>query len=493
MLTLLLLVVATTTDATASAWPGFLGPAPPLTVEQLPLRWSPGNSAWVTDLDGYGQSSPVIWNDALYVTSISGSNKERVHVMAFDLATGAKRWQVDFDSASPGSNTVMNSRAAPTPVVDEAGLICFFEQGNMIALDHQGQVRWQRDLVKEFGPMTAEFGLAASVAQLADRVFVLVARDPKTEAETEPAITPYLMALAKKDGSTLWRTDLEKGGGWSSPVILPIKDGPPHLIVSVPGVLFGFDTQAGNELWRITELSGNTSPTPAVVGPGQLIVGAAGGRDGGPSAEAARTNGLVQVTQDSDGKWKAEYLWHSEKALAGFSSPVVAGEYVYLIGRGGVLSCLSLRDGQQLYSERLPCGETWATAMPVGDRLYVHGKGGSTNVVKVGPEYELLAENQLWDDSDPPPSPKDIVPFRGGGFGGGGRGGPPGAGGGQGGGPPPGGPPRGGPGGGGPGGGPRGGGGGGGGFFGGPTLYAGAAVPGVLVLRAGTRLYCLHP
>ncbi len=72
-------------------WPGFLGAgvAAEMRPESLPLVWSPEkNIAWKSPLPGYGQSSPVVSEGRVFVTSVEGPLKDTCHVIALDLADG---------------------------------------------------------------------------------------------------------------------------------------------------------------------------------------------------------------------------------------------------------------------------------------------------------------------------------------------------------------------------------------------------------------------
>jgi hypothetical protein len=70
--------------------------------------------------------------------------------------------------------------------------------------------------------------------------------------------------------------------------------------------------------------------------------------------------------------------------------------YAYWINRQGVVFCFDVKTGEQKYAERVP-QSPWATPLGLGDRLYIFGKDGLTTVLKTGPVFEKLAENQLWD------------------------------------------------------------------------------------------------
>ena len=74
---------------------------------------------------------------------------------------------------------------------------------------------------------------------------------------------------------------------------------------------------------------------------------------------------------------------------------------VYLVNKAGAAACLDARDGKPLWTERI--GSCWASALGAGDRVYFFGKDGLTTVLRTGPKFEVLAENELWD-------PKSIKP-----------------------------------------------------------------------------------
>jgi len=101
-------------------WPGFRGDGSSTsTARNLPLTWSPTeNLAWRTALPGYGQSSPVVWGGRAFVTAVDGDQKEKLFVVAVDVASGTVAWKKGFAAGQTGKNNPMMSRAAPTPVVD---------------------------------------------------------------------------------------------------------------------------------------------------------------------------------------------------------------------------------------------------------------------------------------------------------------------------------------------------------------------------------------
>lgn len=366
-------------------WPAFQGPAAAnVRAEQLPLAWSPEkNVAWRAPLPGHGQSSPVVWGERVFVTSISGNHKEHCHVTALALATGEELWRRDFNAATRVENTNYTSKAAPTPVVDAAGVVVLFESGNLAALDFDGDVRWQKNLVQEYGEIDSEFGLGGSLAQSEDQVFVWIER----------ATEPYLLAVDKQTGEVAWKAPGLKATSWSTPVLFT-AGGKRQLVLGGDGVVAGYDLKDGRRLWTFDDLSGNTVPTPRPAGEGRLLIGATVGHGGKSAGKAAASNGLLAVRRAADGKFEAQFQWRCKRATSSFGSPLAHRGLAYFVNRSGVLFCLDLATGEELYVQRL--GDSiWATPLAVEDRIYFAGKDGATTVLRAGREFQKLAENHL--------------------------------------------------------------------------------------------------
>jgi outer membrane protein assembly factor BamB len=370
----------------AANWPDFL-PQTRLadSPQDLPLAWSPGSGiVWKADIRGDGQSSPVVWKDAVIVTSVDGDMKDENIVTCFQLGTGEKLWEKSFPTSLKVKSSLYVSRAAPTPVVDEEGIYVFFESGDLFALDWQGNSRWQRKLTSEYGEIKAEFGISGSLAQHEASLFVLVENDGPS----------YLTAVNKTDGKTIWKADRASRISWSSPNVMTLA-GVPQVVVSSTGFVDGYDLNTGNVLWTLDGLAGNTVATPSQVDADSFLVAASPGRDGKDAGPAAESNLMVKVTSDA-GKVIASIQWRAEKAVGSFSTPIAHQGLGYWINRTGVVQCVDLKDGSSVYSERLD-ESAWATPLAVSDRIYSFGKDGTTTVFAAGREFKKLGSNRLWD------------------------------------------------------------------------------------------------
>lgn len=370
-------------------WPGFLGAgATDYAAAKIPTTWGPSDHlAWKTALPGHGQSSPVVWKGKVYLTSIEGPEKDTNHVYCLDLSDGKLLWTHSSDSSFKVKNSYYVSRAAPTPVADAQGVIAFFESGDLIALDEQGQVRWTRSLAKEGATFKNRFGLGASLVQHKNHVIVLVDDEGPS----------YLLAVDKSTGKDAWRTERTSRVSWSSPALVDVG-GTSVVVVSSAGSVDGYDPETGNPLWSFDEVGGNTSNTPVPFGSGKFLVGASQGQRREYAGIADKSNVAMQVVIE-DGKPQLKKLWTAEKVFSSFASPMVHAGYAYWVNQAGVVFCFDAKTGENVYSKRID-QSCWATPVGIGDRVYFFGKDGITTVLQAGPEFKKLASNRLWNPED---------------------------------------------------------------------------------------------
>lgn len=356
-----------------------------------------GETAWSVEIVGYGQSSPVVWDGRAYVTSVSGANQEKYHVSAYRLTDGEKLWQHDVPNPTPRENNNYVSKAASTPAADHDGVICFLEGGNLLAFTHDGDVRWERNLVDDYGPIESNHGLAASVEQSEETAFVWVERDEE----------PYLLAVAKRTGETRWKVPGIGATSWASPRLIPVADGR-HLVLSGIGKLVGLDPENGQELWTLDGISGNSVPTPMPLGDGRFLIGATEGRGEASGGRAAESNGVVAVRKREDGTWHAGFDWRAERAISSFGSPICHAGHAYFVNRSGVVYCLDIATGEERYAQRL-AGSVWATPIARGERIYFFAKEGIISTLAAGAVYRSLGDTPILPDSSPPEDDQDRV------------------------------------------------------------------------------------
>lgn len=355
----------------ATRWTGFRGgPEPNVSrAARLPLTWNDESVTWRATTPGFGQSSPVIWDGTVFLTSLDGAMKETIFVTAIGLSDGAERWRRVFEAAETFEWNDYVSKGAPTPAVDAERLYAFFDSGDFMALTHEGETVWHRKLGAEYGTVGGNHGVGNSVLLTDRAAVVLLARRTYS----------YLLAVDPATGANLWKADREPGVSWSTPVLAPSGD---EIVVSASGRIEGFDAETGERRWYFEAVDGNNVPSPTITE--DLII------VGGLAVEAnlAIRRGGTGALDPSSIVWRAG-------SASNFASPFLYRDCVYWVNPAGAARCLAPESGAVRWTHRLPAS-TWATPLGHQDHVYFFTQEGVTQVLSASAEApEVIATNQL--------------------------------------------------------------------------------------------------
>lgn len=377
--------------AATAQWHSFRGDGSSTISANLPMNWSAEEGvAWQSEIPGYGQSSPVVWNERVYVTSTEGPFQQACQVHAFDVDSGDKLWTTHVEATTKVENYFRNSRAAPTCCVDADGVYSFFASGDVTAMTHDGETLWSTPVIQIYGEVNNERGVASSLAQTVDFLFVLVDHHGPS----------YLVAVRKTNGEIAWKADRgERVPSWSSPVVAE-HDGQEIVITSSADTVDAYDAATGKSLWQLAGLAGNHIPSASVVGD-QIFVGSTTMYGGETDEDATAGSNCCLKLTNTDGKPGYQVRWGAQRANSYYSTPLAFAGYVYYVNKVGVLYCIDQETGEQVFAKRIgnPC---WASALgvtrPDGEQLvYFILKNGFTIILKPGDQYNPVARNQLYD------------------------------------------------------------------------------------------------
>lgn len=360
-------------SASTKVWPGFRGAGDSRTsAANLPLRWSDTeNVAWQVTLSGYGQSSPVIWNDRVFVTSVMGELQDRLAVRCLALADGKLLWEKELKGSQGVKTSDYVAKAAPTPAVDADRVYCFFESGDLVALTHHGEPVWRRSLVRDYGAIRSNHGLGSSPVLSEAGLLLQVVHDGGA----------YLLCVDVKTGENRWKRDHAFGAGWATPVVARHQSRSIVLATS-SGRVDALDLLTGAPLWHVTGLKGNTVPSPSVA-EGMAVIG---------SSEPGST---LALRLGGDGDVTASHInWRQPELNCSFGSPLVYRDCVYLVNKAGVAYCLDLATGKINWDTRLTAS-SWVSPLAAGDRIYFFDTKGGALVTRAGARLERLAESRL--------------------------------------------------------------------------------------------------
>lgn len=447
---LLLALHASDPSSGSDSWPGWRGAdGSGVAGGSPPIEWSEEqNVRWKVALPGKGLSSPIVWENRVFVSTAIGTGKkaepaadaegEREDrprrgdgerggpprgegegsgppradgqrpggdrgrggfgrgaaieeqdfvVLALDRTSGAILWQKKLATLMPHEGTHPDgSYASPTPVTDGERLIVSFGSFGIFALSFAGEVQWHVDL----GDMQINnsFGEGSSPVLCGELLIVNWGHEGDS----------FLVALDKKNGEERWRTPRPKGTDWSTPLLVHAA-GRTELVIGGSRTA-AYDPATGKELWHQGEGGGRGGAIASPVAIEELVIYASGGRGGGEA------RGLV--AEASAGKDEpTEPLWSLRIDGPHVPSPLAYDGKVYLLKQdSGMLSVLDPASGTLVYGpERLDgVADVYASLVAAKGHLYVTGRDGTVEVLSTWPKIETLAVNKLEDGFDASPA-----------------------------------------------------------------------------------------
>ena len=393
----------------ADDWPHWRGQqANGVSSEQtLPTRWSATeNVAWKAPIAGLGISTPIVSGDRVFVTSQLGSGISRPGprlvqggdatamgeralgtgraaagegktvfvVEAFGRADGKRLWERRIEAEGALTPThEKHNLATPSPVTDGTTVFAVFGTGQLLALDRNGAVVWQRHLGKEYSPFDIQWGHGSSPVLYGDTLMLLC---------DHPSAS-YLVALDTRTGKERWKADRGKGRvSYSTPLVVRGASGD-EVIVNSSERIDAYDPKSGTLLWHTG--TDNRFPVPSPVFHNGVIFASRGYRSG--PYMAIRTGGRGDITS-------SHVVWAVPTGAPYVSSLLHYDGIVYMANDVGVLTAVDATTGERVWQERV---EGVFSASPVGGagHVYFVSENGDTIVVKAGRKPQIVARNPV--------------------------------------------------------------------------------------------------
>ena len=388
-------------------WPQFRGPSAGVAENDpaLPDRWSAtSNILWTLDVPGIGWSSPVVWGDHVFVTSVINTGQaeaprpglyfggerpastapHRWMVHDVDFATGKVRWSKEVRAGVPAApKHLKNSYASETPVTDGERVYFYFGNVGLFVFDLKGTPVWSKVL----GPFKTRngWGTAASPVLHRDRIYIVNDNDDRS----------FLAAFDKRTGAEIWRVPREEGTNWATPFVWE-HDGRAEIVTSGSGKVRSYDL-TGALLWELKGMSSISIPTP-FERHGLLFISSGYVGDALRPAYAIKPGATGDISLKA-GETSNQYIAWSMPTLAPYNpTPIVYGDYYYTLFDRGFFTCHDAKTGKEIYPrQRIAADASGFTASPwaYNGRIFAFSEDGDTFVMQAGPEFKLLGKNSL--------------------------------------------------------------------------------------------------
>jgi len=400
-------VVSFVAVASAGNWPQWRGPdgSGISTEKNLPAEWSPTkNIKWKTPIEGRSHSSPIVWNNRIFVTTaVEGAevpgakaakhlldNKEFVHpdalganhkhtfkVVALNRDNGKVLWDVVAWEGTPYDDRHRKSSyAASTPATDGKLVYAYFGSEGLYAYDFNGKLAWKVDVGK-----LASLGLATATSPILFENLVII------QADEDNGEKSFIVAYDKTTGKEVWKMPRKVQISWSTPILARAPKRT-ELITSGTESIIAYDPATGKELWTHKGLESNAIPSP--VTNNEMVYVAAG--------FPTKITMAIPLGQSGDLTGKPSVpTWQYAKGTAYVPSPILYGDYLYLTTDRGILTCIDAKTGKVMYEGgRIPIPATF-TASPVAfdGKILLTSEDGDTFMVKAGPKHEIIGTNSV--------------------------------------------------------------------------------------------------
>lgn len=409
-----------------------------------PMQWKvtakgeDENLLWKQDIPGLGHSCPVIWDNKLFITtahsekgnddirtglygdvdSVEDDSIHQFKIYCLDKSTGKILWEKIAVERKPSVKRHLKStHANPTCATNGKYVIAFFASEGLYCYTTSGEFVWKKDLGRLdsgwFFDSGYEWGFASSPVIHKNRLVI----------QCDIQKDSYIAALDLETGAPIWKTKRDEIPTWSTPTIHDTGD-MQMVITNGTKAARAYDLENGQELWSVSGNSEIAVPTPMVAhgiayvtsgyrpiqpiwavklsARGKLVPQkkssavkkkasgeeAADKKEGQKDGDASSVETLAQDTNP--------FAWYRSKGGPYMPTPVIYGDYLYLIGNSGVLACHQAKTGERVYRKRVGNRASFTGSPIAADgHLYFTSEEGKTFVVKAGPEFELVSTNEI--------------------------------------------------------------------------------------------------
>jgi len=346
----------------------------------LPVSWTEKDYNWKIKLPGKGHSSPVVWENKVFVTS-ADEELNHGYILAFNFSDGSLIWQKDLN-IFPYEINEDNSFATPTPTVDADHLygIWYSQQTTfLMALDHQGREIWRT----KFDGTYSRHGAASSPIVHGDLVVF------SREQEGESPFASSWVAVDRHSGKVVWNLQRETTYRFSvsTPCLYNSSRQSPQLLFASRAHGFTIvDMITGKILWETGPVFNHRVVASPLVSQGMLI-------------GTCKKKIVVFTLDHHDNTFKGELAYELPAKLTSYvPTPIVYKGLVFVCVDKGNVACINLSTGKVLWNEK-PAGAFYSSPVLVDNRLYCTTKKGEVVVLNASEKYEVLAINQLGEES----------------------------------------------------------------------------------------------
>jgi outer membrane protein assembly factor BamB len=360
--------------------------------KNIPTKWSKTeNVAWRLPLPGPAGATPAVWEDRIYLTSVDGTD-----LVVMCVGTDGKQlWKQTLTSGNHDVRGDEGNSASPSPVTDGKHVWAMMTTGDLACYSKDGQEIWKHNLQDRYGKFKIQFGMTSTPVLDNGRLYLQLIHGDMRGTQQDARV----VCLDAATGNEVWAVERQSDGtfenkhSYASPVMYRDAERT-YLLTHGNDYIIAHDLKDGHEIWRCGDLNpkGNYEQTlrfvasPVAV-PGYIVV------------PTAKNRGVVCLKPGGQGDITdaAEFAhWKRDNNTPDVPSPLVVDGLVYLCRENGNMMCIDANTGAELYKDE-PTTRDRHRASPVfaDGHVYTTARKGVVTVLKAGPKFEIVAQNDL--------------------------------------------------------------------------------------------------
>lgn len=372
-----------------------------------PIAWSEEkNIQWRVPIDGNGSSTPIIWQDKVFLLTAIDTNQvdpekpgpedqpkkpnnpfgvihpntsyEHV-VLCLNRNNGEELWRKKtVDLVPHEGHHGDNNFASESPMTDGERLYCYFGSAGIFCLDLDGKELWRREL----GPLKMQAFLGEGSSPVVHKDRVIIVRDQAGQSR--------ILVLSAQTGETVWERERDETGSWATPRVIE-HNGKTQVITSGATKIRSYDLDNGELIWECGGLTENAIPCPVIYKDTVFCMTGYSGFS------------LLALPLDASGDLSdsERIKWKKDDDTPYVPSPLLYDDLLYYTrSNKAILTCVNADTGEEVIKRSRLRGLQSLYASPVGadNHIYITARNGTTIVLERSTdELKILATNKLDD------------------------------------------------------------------------------------------------
>lgn len=382
---LIVLIILSSTFSYGQNWPNWRGPnGDGTSIEtNLPSHWdSITNVVWKSPIPGVGHSSPIIWEDKLFILSAIPDTQEKI-LLCYDSQKGDLLWQKTVIKTDLENKHRDNTYASGTPATDGKLIYLSFLNGEDVivaAYNFNGEQVW----MQKPGKFSSPHGFSISPALFEDKVII----NGNSKGDES-----FIAALSKNDGKVIWKVIHENSAhSFCTPIFREI-DGKIQMILGGNKEIASYNPNTGSKYWFVSGPSEDFCSSPIYNKKSNLVI----------TSSAWPQRFLLAINPNGEGNvTESNVVWNTKEGAVYVPSPICTDDYLFTTMTNGNVHCIEVNSGETLWKENL--GKQYSSPVLADGLVYMPNDEGIITVIKPGPSFEVVAKNSIGESMNASPA-----------------------------------------------------------------------------------------